>query len=69
MKFLKYFLLTVGILGLVATILNVFYFKDTSSSNIYSAAGCVYLIWISFRFNKMVTWLNSKTKNDIISSE
>ena len=61
MKFLKYFLLVVGILGLAATILNVFYFKDASSSNFYSTFGCVNLIWVSFRFEKMVNWLNSNT--------
>ncbi|SHJ39730.1 hypothetical protein SAMN04488007_0202 [Maribacter aquivivus] len=63
MKFLKYFLLTIGVLGLVATILNVFYFKDASSSNIYSAAGCIYLIWISFKVEKMIAQLNSKTRS------
>ncbi|HDZ04994.1 hypothetical protein [Maribacter sp.] len=63
MKFLKYFLLTIGVLGLVATILNVFYFKDASNSNIYSAAGSIYLIWISFKFEKMIAQLNSKTKS------
>lgn len=62
MKFLKYFILTVGVLGLVATLLNVFYFKDTTSSNLGSFISCVYLIFISFRFEKMITWLNSKLK-------
>ncbi|WP_437369788.1 hypothetical protein [Maribacter litoralis] len=60
MKFLKYFILTVGVLGLVATLLNVFYFKDTSSSNFGSFISCAYLIFISFRFEKIITWLNSK---------
>jgi len=62
MKFLKYFILTVGVLGLVATLLNVFYFKDASSSNFGSFISCAYLIFISFRFEKMITWLNSKLK-------
>ncbi|MEP3372059.1 MAG: hypothetical protein ABJO28_08195 [Maribacter dokdonensis] len=61
-KILKYFILAVGILGLVATLLNVFYFKDTSSSNFGSFMSCIYLIFISFRFEKMITWLNSKLK-------
>ncbi|WP_430429492.1 hypothetical protein [Maribacter litoralis] len=60
MKILKYFILTVGVLGLVATLLNVFYFKDTSSSNFGSFISCAYLIFISFRFEKMITWLNTK---------
>ncbi|MDF4220761.1 hypothetical protein PXC01_04115 [Maribacter sp. M208] len=61
-KIIKYFILFVGVLGLAATLLNVFYFKDTSSSNIGSFMSCIYLIFISFRFEKMITWLNSKLK-------
>ncbi|SIQ89599.1 hypothetical protein SAMN05421797_10489 [Maribacter ulvicola] len=41
MKFLKYFLLIIGILGLVAILLNGLYFKDASSSNLGSFIGYI----------------------------
>ena len=52
MKLIKYLLLTIGILGLIASIYNMIYTHSISDQKTGLLAG-IFLIFVSFNLNKI----------------
>ncbi len=52
MKVLKYVLLIIGLLGLIATIYNIIV-EGTISNNFGPIVSCLFLIFISFNLDKL----------------
>ena len=51
-----------GVLGLVASLLNIFYFEDASGNNLTGLISSLFLIWVSQSLDTLVTRFNTKTK-------
>lgn len=62
MKIYKFIFLTMGIMGLVASLLNIFYIENGSGTNLTGFISSVFLIWVSQSLDTLVTRFNTKSK-------
>ncbi len=62
MKFHKFILMIIGATGLIASILNIFYFEDPSRMNHFGFIGSVILIWVSLTLDRHIKRFSGKKK-------
>lgn len=69
MKFYKFILFIIGLAGLVASLLNIFYFGNPSRMNHFGFIGSVFLIWLSITLDKHIKRFDGKNKGFLPNDE
>lgn len=62
MKFYKIILMIMGVAGLIASLMNTFYFENPSKSNNLGFLGAVFLIWFAIYLDKYIKRFPGKKK-------